>query len=88
MKDANPQNQPGRTATWNAGPRCRLLGECIAALSSPSCSEATLGAMLGALEAIFDLPDPLGPQVLAPHLRALLEGLQAIVVAGGLEFGY
>ena len=38
--------------------------------------------MLGALESIFDLPDPLGPQLLAPHLGQLLAGLQAIVVAG------
>jgi hypothetical protein len=37
--------------------------------------------MLGALESLFDLPDPLPQQLLGPHMSALLTGLQSIVVA-------
>lgn len=66
-------------------PPCRLLHECITALAAPSCSEASRGVMLGALESLFDLPDTLGLPILAPHLQALLDGLQAIVAAGGAD---
>lgn len=58
-----------------------LLAHCIAALSASRCSEPSRIAMLGALESIFDLPDPLPQQVLGPHMPALLQGLQSIVVA-------
>lgn len=58
-----------------------LLAHCIGALSAPRCSEPSRIAMLGALESIFDLPDPLPQQVLGPHMPALLQGLQSIVVA-------
>ena len=59
----------------------RLLGQCVAVLSAPTCAEPARMTMLGTLESIFDLPDPLPQQVLGPHMSALLAGLQAIVVA-------
>lgn len=69
---------------WAAGGRqlgSAVLAHCIAALSALRCSEPSRIAMLGALESIFDLPDPLPQQVLGPHMPALLQGLQSIVVA-------
>eukprot|EP00887_Chlorella_sp_A99_P000887 scaffold5.g887.t1 len=68
---------------WAADARrgSRLLAQCVAALSAPTCAEPARMAMLGALESLFDLPDPLPQQVLGPHMPALLAGLQAIVVA-------
>ncbi|EFN57812.1 hypothetical protein CHLNCDRAFT_51116 [Chlorella variabilis] len=58
-----------------------LLACCVGALSAPRCSEPSRVAMLGALESLFDLADPLPQQVLGPHMPALLAGLQSIVVA-------
>jgi U3 small nucleolar RNA-associated protein 20 len=58
-----------------------LLAACVGAMAGQRCSEATRGAMLGALESLFDLPDPLAQQVLGPHMPALLLGLQSIVVS-------
>jgi hypothetical protein len=58
-----------------------LLSCCISALSAPRCSEPSRVAMLGALESILDLPDPLPQQILGPHMPNLLSGLQSIVVA-------
>ncbi|KAL4860053.1 Small subunit processome component 20 [Chlorella vulgaris] len=58
-----------------------LLACCVGALSAPRCLEPSRVAMLGALESLFDLPDPLPQQLLGPHMSALLTGLQSIVVA-------
>lgn len=69
---------------WAAGGArlgSNLLAACVGALAAPRCSEPSRVAMLGALESIFDLPDPLPQQVLGPHMPALLSGLQSIVVA-------
>lgn len=60
-----------------------LLAAAVGALAAPVCSEPSRVAMLGALESVFDMPDPLPQQVLGPHMPGLLAGLQSIVVAGG-----
>ena len=59
-----------------------LLAAAVGALAALRCSEPSRVAMLGALESLFDLPDPLPQQLLGPHMPALLAGLQSIVVAG------
>jgi U3 small nucleolar RNA-associated protein 20 len=59
----------------------RLLARCVGALASAQCSEPARAAVLGALERLFDLPDPLAEQLLGGHTPALLSGMQAIVVA-------
>ena len=59
----------------------RLLARCIGALSASTCAEPTRVAMLGALESIFDLSDPLPEALLGPHTPSLLAGLQAVVIA-------
>ncbi|PSC76593.1 small subunit processome component 20-like protein [Micractinium conductrix] len=58
-----------------------LLAAAVGALAALRCSEPSRVAMLGALESLFDLPDPLPQQLLGPHMPALLAGLQSIVVA-------
>ncbi|KAL4434124.1 hypothetical protein ABPG75_000565 [Micractinium tetrahymenae] len=58
-----------------------LLAAAVGALAAPVCSEPSRVAMLGALESLFDMPDPLPQQVLGPHMPGLLAGLQSIVVA-------
>lgn len=59
----------------------RLLARCVGALSASTCAEPTRVAMLGALESIFDLVDPLPEALLGPHTPSLLAGLQAVVIA-------
>lgn len=87
-EDAQPPEPPAEVQpcdeAWAAGGGqlgSAVLAHCIAALSAPVCSEPSRVAMLGALESIFDLPDPLPQQVLGPHMPALLSGLQSIVVS-------
>ncbi len=70
---------------WAAGQHLGsgLLAAAVGALAAPVCSEPSRVAMLGSLESVFDMPDPLPQQVLGPHMPGLLAGLQSIVVAGG-----
>jgi U3 small nucleolar RNA-associated protein 20 len=59
----------------------RILGHCVAALSSKHCHQATVDAVLGILEAAAELPGPLPFALLDRHTAAILAGLQAVVVA-------
>ena len=59
----------------------RLLSRCIDALSCSTCAEPTRVAMLGALENIFELADPLPALLLGQHTPSLLAGLQSVVIA-------
>ena len=59
----------------------KLIGRCIEALGSPHCSEVCRSALLGLLENIFDLPDPMPAQLSDVHMTMLLSSLQHVVTA-------